>query len=1023
MSLRALVYAYVLGGFTFLPLLIFSFFAYALYTSVPVGDPDVSAPAKAALEKRIDDDRSVLPDPPPLDLHDLPKTRRGWLTVRRTFQEQSIDGSYVTLMKSFLDARSKDPKRSRPRDMWYVVLKGKVLYLYEDEGMTECEAAIELSGHDVVVYPEGLLDGELYSKRNAICLKPKGGPGLPSLTREMQHVDEHVEEKAEEKSGGNGKKKQKEKEKLAELERRKELAREQALDSSTPWYIFVRSNVEMEDWYFALVHASDNLANSSTLSPLTSIFNPTDMDLLISNLDQQPDVIPMRWLNALLGRIFFSFYSTDFLESYIIGRFMKKLSKVKRPNFLTELLVSEVDMGKTPVTFGKPMLKELTKEGDASVEMLVQYKGELRITIQATAAISLGFKTHTVKLVLAVVLRELEGNMVIKIKRPPSNRLWYAFTTMPKMVLHVEPVVSDRQITWNMILHSIESRLKEVILESIVLPNMDDIAFFDSSKYQHRGGIWPDAGRREKPVSTGTGHHKHSHSDHTHTPVADDDASTVSAPPPNVDATLATPATDHLTAAHPLKRSRSVGELRVDDRSPSPTLKHAATEANPADHLPTVSTPSSAKSQHHWFTHEDSHHVADDPETISLSDADSKHDKKKHRLPQLKHSSTTLTTDSSHSGGSKKKRFLGVRKSSRPSSPSQGTLSRTPSPVPSLENLHASSSSRLDSGSTKSVASSSQSSLLSTLKRNDTQASNHTAKEVIKKWTATWAGKKKHHNGTDHGEDMPDGEDHRNKHHLGKHKDNEQKEKAGKTTYAEMRAAVEERREKENGHLRRKSESTSSPVSVPEVYRKSRAGSLSSQSVTGSLASVEASSSSNSSYTMGSEGSHTPSPDTAATLSYRVPPPPVQLAVRQPSPSPRPGSANGRPSSSSGLEPDGPTTIISPPTPVTAPIRQQPAQARTMTIPGIHASHKGEVQAMGYVPPAPQPAPPTESVLSSVQGVYRLWKQNASAESQVLDAQASDAASSSSSTTVGGEAQPVSPRLVPPPLPPRVPSS
>ncbi|KAF8140645.1 hypothetical protein EV363DRAFT_1153200 [Boletus edulis] len=64
----------------------------------------------------------------------------------------------------------------------------------------------------------------------------------------------------------------------------------------------------------------------------------------------------------------------------------------------------------------------------------------------------INFCHFPVKLVLAVVVRKLEGNILV----------WYGFTKTPCMVINVESIVSDQQITWSMILNTIEAKIEKI---------------------------------------------------------------------------------------------------------------------------------------------------------------------------------------------------------------------------------------------------------------------------------------------------------------------------------------------------------------------------------------------------------------------------------------------------------------------------------------------------------------------------------------------------------------------------------
>lgn len=183
---------------------------------------------------------------------------------------------------------------------------------------------------------------------------------------------------------------------------------------------------------------------------------------MIEKLDAEPDQIPMRWFNAIFGRIFLGINRTAWLEDvsrfcssflrfplttsscspplpiqFIKSKLHKKLHRLALPSFLSPLMVTQVSLSSPPPTFSRPMLKDLSPQGEASMEVFVSYPGELRVSVTTTATLSLGgrFKSYQVPLVLTLIIKEIEGDLRVRVKGPPSNRLWYGFSGEPKMTI------------------------------------------------------------------------------------------------------------------------------------------------------------------------------------------------------------------------------------------------------------------------------------------------------------------------------------------------------------------------------------------------------------------------------------------------------------------------------------------------------------------------------------------------------------------------------------------------------------
>ena len=444
-------------------------------------------------------------------------------------------------------------------------------------------------------------------------------------------------------------------------------------------------------------------------------------------------------------------------------------------------------------------------------------------------------------------------------------------------------------------------------MESVVMPNMDDISFFGSSDYSHRGGIWADAARRERQHPTMDG------ATNAHTPQVQVETgpelistTLVSPLPPTRDPNLPAFTEDNRDQDQEHSGDGPQKDESFEASSPPRSTTSAVAQ--------TPSTSSSTARRRSWFMParvEDSN-TEPEPTLLHADDALSRgrleettRDFSSSSRSASAHSDTGLdpyTTRSEPSSLPKTPPPLPPRRELPPRQPE--TDETVPGPSKSPQSLFG----RVGTNVTTSSTSSTTSSFFSTLKARaaDKEALSQSAKETMKKWSTNWANLKK---GTLN-EPAPGTDDGQVK----------------GSSFAEVRRNVEERQRTIStpGNLTDTDDTPSSSATGRTSPSPPTQGGSRKLSVSGSL----------------STGSSTSNSD----------------SVSQDAPADREAE-----------------TDATPPAPAPHPIYTQPSAPKMMIIPGIHASHRGEVQSMGYVAPTPEPAEPKLKA-PAIQNVYRLWK-------------------------------------------------
>ncbi|KAA8527964.1 hypothetical protein F0562_035167 [Nyssa sinensis] len=88
---------------------------------------------------------------------------------------------------------------------------------------------------------------------------------------------------------------------------------------------------------------------------------------------------------------------------------------------------------------------------------------------------SIAKQVSQVPLSLTIRVASLRGTMQLHIKPPPSDQIWFGFTSMPDIDFNLESFVGEHKITSGRIALFLINRFKTAIRETLVLPNVESV--------------------------------------------------------------------------------------------------------------------------------------------------------------------------------------------------------------------------------------------------------------------------------------------------------------------------------------------------------------------------------------------------------------------------------------------------------------------------------------------------------------------------------------------------------------------
>jgi len=342
---------------------------------------------------------------------DLDEYHCGWVYMNFEFTE--VPPINLRLLQDMRGAGS------RPNGIFFLVLNQGSLFLYDSESQENCLGVTQLNGFLVECWPHSLLLDEVYRKDYPLRITNPNGAILGSM--------------------------------------------------GSSCFMYAANASEKEDWLIALRRAVGGVSGAVKVArealDFLAFMKSSEARIVEGELDGTGQLI-----SALLARTMFNVHRAAEVEAFIREKFVKRTETLLLPFFLGPLKLDAVDVGRCAPVLGNGRLHSAAHNGELIGSLDISYGGGL--TLQISTSVT---KPVFVPIVIRVAVKRLSGRVMVKIKGPPSDRLWFGFYRLPDYEIDVEPVVSSVALTWGPIQRAIAGQIEAGLKEFVVLPNMDEL--------------------------------------------------------------------------------------------------------------------------------------------------------------------------------------------------------------------------------------------------------------------------------------------------------------------------------------------------------------------------------------------------------------------------------------------------------------------------------------------------------------------------------------------------------------------